>query len=212
MLAAWNRNLPPGYATSVKGTRRVTHARVLPPPSTVAYFHERVGQLVSLRILLWQLPPHRPRDIAYLRDLLALVTGTAPAHVRHAIEFRHPTWWHDDTYAQLRERDVAFVNVSHPALPGGWVTTASFHYVRFHGLDPAHKYHYRYSRRELAPWARTARSLAEADDVYVYFNNDYDANALRDAAILRELAATGTAPVRRALGRKGEEGEPARRV
>ncbi|HET6345981.1 MAG TPA: DUF72 domain-containing protein [Myxococcota bacterium] len=196
MLAAWNRNLPPGYNTSVKGTRRVTHAKVLPPLSTVAYFHERVAQLTSLRTLLWQLPPHRARDSAYLGDLLALLAEASPAHVRHAVEFRHRSWWDDNTYAQLRERGVAFVNVSHPNLPRQWVTTAPFHYVRFHGLDPEQKYRYRYNRRELAPWARRASALATTDDVYVYFNNDFDANALRDAATFRELASRGSRPVR----------------
>ena len=71
------------------------------------------------------------------------------------------------------------------------VRTADWTYVRFHGPDAvADAYHGRYGRRLLYPWARWAREiLDDGDDVFLYFNNDYDGNAVRDAETLRSLLA-----------------------
>ncbi|MHC1597905.1 MAG: DUF72 domain-containing protein, partial [Methermicoccaceae archaeon] len=56
-----------------------------------------------------------------------------------------------------------------------------FGYVRFHGLTG---YAHDYSHTELRRWAERIERIE--GDVYVYFNNDFNARAVKNA---RELAA-----------------------
>jgi uncharacterized protein YecE (DUF72 family) len=66
--------------------------------------------------------------------------------------------------------------------------TASFVYLRMHGPDPDHLYAESYSRDSLAWWADRIREWnGQGSEVYVYFNNDGDGNAVRDAESLRQL-------------------------
>jgi uncharacterized protein YecE (DUF72 family) len=67
------------------------------------------------------------------------------------------------------------------------VTTAPFTYLRMHrGQEPAGGF----TRRELRSWARQIQSLRSAGkEVYVYFNNDWEGFAVRDAMTLQEMVA-----------------------
>jgi uncharacterized protein YecE (DUF72 family) len=64
-----------------------------------------------------------------------------------------------------------------------FLLTADWTYVRFHGPDAQHrKYWGRYTGRRLRrPADRLAEWLAAGHDVYAYFNNDYEGNAVADA-------------------------------
>jgi uncharacterized protein YecE (DUF72 family) len=64
------------------------------------------------------------------------------------------------------------------------VATADFAYVRFHGS--ASLYSSSYSDEELAGWAKKLINLARnLEAVYIYFNNDAEAFAVRNAMTLR---------------------------
>jgi uncharacterized protein YecE (DUF72 family) len=68
--------------------------------------------------------------------------------------------------------------------------TASFVYVRMHGPDPDHLYAGSYSRDSLSWWADRIREWqGQGREVYVYFNNDGEGNAVRDAEALMQLLA-----------------------
>jgi uncharacterized protein YecE (DUF72 family) len=57
-----------------------------------------------------------------------------------------------------------------------------------HGPDPEHLYAGSYPPDSLAWWAERIREWnGQARDVYVYFNNDGEGNAVRDAETLRSL-------------------------
>jgi uncharacterized protein YecE (DUF72 family) len=67
-------------------------------------------------------------------------------------------------------------------------TTARFVYVRLHGPDPYHLYGGSYSDADLRWWADRIREWQGMDrDVFVYFNNDGEGNAVRNAVTLRQL-------------------------
>jgi uncharacterized protein YecE (DUF72 family) len=66
--------------------------------------------------------------------------------------------------------------------------TAKTVYLRFHGATG--KYHGSYPRARLKKWAGWIQQHASAGhDVYVYFNNDIEGHAVKDALLLRELVA-----------------------
>jgi uncharacterized protein YecE (DUF72 family) len=184
MIAAWNRQLPPNFHLCIKGSRRITHVKQLAKPELVQLFLERVGQMQHARVVLWQMPPHRTFDPGYLQDFIQLIKAHSPKNLRHAIECRDASWWTDKTYALMAAANIAFVCISHPTLPGHWVQTADFVYVRLHGLDAHYKYRYDYSRRELSVWAKHLQSPKAKHARYVFFNNDYNAYAVRNAQAL----------------------------
>jgi len=61
-------------------------------------------------------------------------------------------------------------------------------YVRLHGPDPAHLYGGSYTDQDLRWWAERIHEWDGAGhDVFAYFNNDGDGNAVCNAERLREL-------------------------
>lgn len=183
MLDAWNRRLPATFHLVVKGSRVITHLKKLDHCwEQLADFCSRVGQLSTLRVILWQLPPSLHKDVARLTRFLA----TLPEGVRHAVEFRHASWWDDEVADVLTQHRASFVAISHPALPDTIYPTTDFFYLRFHGLGQQ-LYLYDYSDQELAAWAERVRPHLSGRALYAFFNNDYHANAPRNAVTFRRL-------------------------
>jgi uncharacterized protein YecE (DUF72 family) len=66
--------------------------------------------------------------------------------------------------------------------------TAPWVYLRLHGPDRDHLYGGSYSDADLGWWADRIREWdATGHDVYAYFNNDGDGNAVRNAQTLRGM-------------------------
>jgi uncharacterized protein YecE (DUF72 family) len=124
----------------------------------------------------------------------ALVDAAAPVRYRHAFEVRHPSYFHEEFYAILRERKCGFVIADTAGkFPYAEQVTADFVYVRLHGSQEL--YASGYSDAELDAWARKIarwRDVATGGrDVYVYFDNDIEVHAPFDAARLAERVGTG---------------------
>jgi len=183
MIDAWNRRLGEDFHLVLKGARTVTHLKKLRDcREPLEMFLQRALQLQTLRAILWQLPPSLHKDTARLDEFLSGL----PQQVRHAVEFRHASWWHDEVAATLARHNAAFVAVSHPSLPDAFYPTTDFLYVRFHGLG-RQLYRYDYTREELTDWASRLAPHLPNRTLYAFFNNDYHAHAPRNAAVFREL-------------------------
>jgi len=170
----------------VKAPRGLTHARKLyRPDECMPRLGEGWHELGDKRAaLLVQLPPSQPRDDARLSYFLGLV----PDWIRLAVEFRHPSWPSEDVFAQLAAHRAAYCVMSGADLPCVLRVTTDFAYVRMHGPDHHHLYAGSYSDTDLRWWADRIREWdAVAKDVFVYFNNDGDANAVRNARMLNSL-------------------------
>jgi uncharacterized protein YecE (DUF72 family) len=185
-FAGWQRRLPDGFQLSVKAPRGLTHAKKLHAPEEwieriVAGVHE-LGD--KRGVFLVQLGPNQHRDdarLAYFLDLL-------PPWLRTAVEFRHPSWHHDQVFDLLERRQVAYCVMSGARLPCVLRATAPFVYLRMHGPDPEHLYAGSYPHDSLAWWADRIREWNDQGrEVYVYFNNDGAGHAVRDADSLRAL-------------------------
>jgi uncharacterized protein YecE (DUF72 family) len=185
-FASWRRRLPTGFQLSVKAPRGLTHAKRLYAPETWA---DRVSgcwhELGDRRgVLLVQLPPGQVRDDARLDYFL----GRLPWWMRAAVELRHPSWVDDAVFELLRRHGAAYCVMSGAGLPCVLRATAPFVYVRLHGPDPHWLYAGSYSDDDLRWWAERVREWeAMGQDVYVYFNNDGEGHAVRNALTLRHL-------------------------
>ena len=116
----------------------------------------------------------------------AVTTTERDRPVRHALEFRSPTFADEAAYELLRTHGVACV-VADTA--GRWPkvleVTSDLVYVRLHG--DRELYVSGYSPRALDEWAERCRAwVDEGLDVYVYFDNDVKGHAPHDAVALLE--------------------------
>jgi uncharacterized protein YecE (DUF72 family) len=116
----------------------------------------------------------------------ALVDAAVNVRYRHAFEVRHPSYFHDEFYALLREHRYGFVVADTAGkFPYAEEVTADFVYVRLHGSQEL--YASGYTDTELDAWARKIGTWrASGRDVYVYFDNDIKVHAPYDAMRLAE--------------------------
>jgi uncharacterized protein YecE (DUF72 family) len=186
MFQRWRDATPSPFQFAVKASRYITHVkRLRSVTAELALFMERAVQLgPKLGPVLFQLPPHQQADIPRLGDFLALLSGGQ----RWTLEFRHPSWHSREVYQLLSEHAVALCIPVGGGLRPDRVTTAPFTYVRMHrGAEPKGGF----TAEELQSWAAQIRGLSSAGkDVYVYFNNDWEGYAVRDAAALEALLGT----------------------
>jgi uncharacterized protein YecE (DUF72 family) len=185
-VAAWADQTPAGFCFSVKASRYLTHIRRLTEVEDgLEKLRGRIQPLIDagkLGPLLWQLPATFTRD----DDRLAGALAAMPGDLRHCIEFRHGSWFVPDVMAMLREHDVALVIGDHPERPfQTTVRTAGWTFIRFHYGHRGRRGNY--SGRELEDWARRIRGWSRTGDVYAYFNNDWEAFAVRNAEQLARL-------------------------
>ncbi|ORW11712.1 DUF72 domain-containing protein [Mycobacterium kyorinense] len=182
----WRRQLPNGFAMSVKAHRGLTHYRRLSSPEPWIERFERCWQTLGDRrgVLLVQLHPEQRRDDERLDSFLA----SMPAWIRVAVELRHPSWNDAGVYALLERRNAAYVVMSGAGLPCIPRATTDFVYIRMHGPDPDSMYAGSYPDDELRRWAeRIAGWDREGRDVWMYFNNDPHGHAVRNALLLKDL-------------------------
>ena len=187
-VQGWVDRTPPGFVLSVKASRYLTHVKRLSDlgPGLDRYY-ERIAPLArtpKLGPVLWQLPPTFKRNDERLSAALhALPPG------RHCFEFRHPSWFHDDVYALLREHDAALVIGDRPEVKSfqAHELTAGWTFVRFHYGSRGRRGNY--SDRELEEWAQRLEAWAAVADVWAYFNNDWEVFAIRNALWLKRRVA-----------------------
>lgn len=110
-----------------------------------------------------------------------------PADVRTVVEFRHESWWTDEVRSILEKHNAANCLADRGAKPVTemWKTT-DWTFVRFHaGLASPQPC---YRKKTLEEWVeRLQEQWTPQEDLYLFFNNDPRACALRDAIWFAEL-------------------------
>jgi uncharacterized protein YecE (DUF72 family) len=129
LLEGWNNKVQGGFTFALKAPRSITHvARLRDAADLVAHFLKVATTLGSRQgPILFQLPPFYKKDVAVLRDFLALL----PAGVKAAFEFRHPTWFDDEVTTLLGDAKAALVaGDPDEGEPLPLIATAPFGYLR----------------------------------------------------------------------------------
>ena len=181
-FATWYESSPASFTFAVKVSRFITHIkRIKATEEAVGRFITRAKILgEKLGPLLYQLPPNMHRDDERLVSFLSIL----PEKMKHVFEFRHQSWLEGKVFEILRQHNAGFCIFDMPSLSCPLVATADFAYVRFHGSTGL--YSSCYSDEELADWAKKLTDLAvNLKAVYIYFNNDAEAFAVRNAITLR---------------------------
>jgi uncharacterized protein YecE (DUF72 family) len=167
VVEGWAAQVPEPFRFAIKASQRITHFTRLKPESaeTVDYMLKTLGALGSrLGPILFQLPPNMKKDLDRLRVFLERL----PADRRYTVEFRHESWFEDDVFAALRERNVALCIIEQPDFKAPVVSTASWGYLRLHRFD--------YDEPMLTEWSKLVKSQGW-DDAYVIFKHDEGAGS-----------------------------------
>jgi uncharacterized protein YecE (DUF72 family) len=184
-VARWVEQTPAEFVFAAKASRYMTHIRrLLNLADGIGRYYEGIEPLVEsskLGPIVWQFPANFKRDDDRLGRALPLLPPG-----RHCFEFRHESWFTEAVYKQLRAHDAALVIADHPRWPfQAHELTADWTLVRLH-----HGHRGRggnYSKTELGAWARRIAEWRRRADVFVYFNNDWEGYAVRNALALRRL-------------------------
>jgi uncharacterized protein YecE (DUF72 family) len=104
-LETWRDATPDAFRFAIKAPQQITHRQRLALPSdALRFFHEVLPTLANkLGIVLYQLPPNFKQDLGRLEAFL----GALPQGARSAFEFRHPSWFADETFRLLENHGVA---------------------------------------------------------------------------------------------------------
>jgi len=183
MVKGWMAKTPEYFIFCPKMSRKITHMKRLESvEEDLSIFIGRLDLLgEKLGPILIQLPPTMKLDFDKFESFLAAL----PSNHKYAIEFRNQSWITSNTKSLMDKYKVATCLVDSPKMIIRDVITADFAYVRWHGRKSW--YRYEYSENEINEWTRILESL-DVEEVYGYWNNDYNAYAPRNClTLMRKL-------------------------
>jgi uncharacterized protein YecE (DUF72 family) len=185
-FAAWSQRVPPGFSIAVKAPRGLSHGKRLSDPDV---WLERIRTATDALgehrgPLLVQLPPDMPRDDERLDAFLRAM----PEALHPVMELRHPSWVDDAVFDILARHDATYCVMSGAGLACELRATSSLVYARLHGPDTQTLYAGSYSDADLRWWRDRIREWEQSGhDVLVYFDNDGEGHAVRNARTLRAM-------------------------
>ena len=182
----WRDQTPDGFSFAIKGHRYVTHnKKLLDAEEPVIRCRDSASPLGKrLAAVVWQLPAFLKKDIERLEKFVRVLRHWETT--RHAIEFRHKTWFDDEVADILREHGVAVCMSDAPDWPLWDAVTTDLVYIRLHGHT--RKYASSYSTPALRKWATRIQGwLKQNRAVHVYFDNDAEGAAPQNALTLLQM-------------------------
>ena len=170
------------FVYTVKVSELITHVKQFARTRELVLDFGFIADLLGPQFgcFLFQLPPSFIYTPARLRAIVSQLDPTR----RNVVEFRHPSWWNEAVYNAFRKHGIIFCSCSGPRLPDELIKTADDIYVRFHGTSKW--YRHDYTQQQLDIWARRIRESG-AKQSWIYFNNDWDGYAIKNAKELLSL-------------------------
>ena len=184
-VARWVEETPSDFVFAVKASRYLTHVKRLTDLGQgIQRYYDRLEPLArspKLGPVLWQLPANFRRD----DERLGTALGALPPG-RHCFEFRHASWFVEPVYELLRAHGTALVIGDRPEVKEFQTLelTTNWTYVRFHYGSRGRRGNY--SESELEEWARRFEDRRREIEIFAYFNNDWEAFAVRNALWLKQ--------------------------
>ncbi len=139
------------------------------------------GLQEKLGCVLFQLPSRIP----YSEDMLQRIIDVLDPSFDNVLEFRNEGWWNEKVYNQLQEHKISFCGMSHPLLPEKIVMNTDVAYYRMHGVPELYKSPY--PKAALNKIVKKVEKKGPLKKAFIYFNNDIDASAIKNAKEMIEL-------------------------
>jgi len=179
-LLDWAAKVPPEFRFALKASQRITHHARLKDAGDLVGYLVQTSLVLERRLgpTLFQLPPNLKKDVDRLAGFLAAL----PKRFRATIEFRHPSWFDDQTFGLLRDHQVALCISDQDELETPLVDTATWGYSRLHRIG--------YHAGQLEDWAAKLRAMPW-EEAFVFFKHDHapDSGPPVAEALQRRLSA-----------------------
>lgn len=162
-IERWKSDTPDAFRFSLKAPQRVTHfAKLRDCRAVMRSFSTAVkGLAEKLGPVLFQLPPTFKADPLVLRVFLR----SLPKKMRAAFEFRHESWFTDEVFDILSERNAALCIAESEDFKTPTRVTADFGYLRLRRED--------YKPSGIKAWAKFVSGQSKAwSDAFVYFKHE----------------------------------------
>jgi len=177
-IQGWWNATPERFKFSLKAPQKVTHfAKLRNCGDTLRYFYQIISDLeAKLGVVLFQLPPAFKKDAPLLAEFLE----DFPPGMRAAFEFRHASWFDDEIFALLKNKNIALCIAESADLSTPVVATADYGYLRLRRED--------YTDGDMARWAETIKANEKVwPDVFVYLKHEESGMGPKLAGQLMEL-------------------------
>jgi uncharacterized protein YecE (DUF72 family) len=177
LLEGWAAQVPESFQFVIKATQRITHIKRLKECGEELSFLFRVTATLAGRLgpILFQLPPNFRKDVPRLQSFF----DAMPERRRVAVEFRHASWFDDETFQTLRNHGAALCVADtgeEPIVP--LVATTDWGYLRLRRED--------FGDQDLREWARKIRDQPWSD-AFVFMKHEEEGRGPKLAARLIEI-------------------------
>jgi uncharacterized protein YecE (DUF72 family) len=185
-LRALHDKSPAKFVFTIKAPRLITHyKRFNECKRLLADFYNAIEKGIGNKLgcVLFQMPP----SFHFEEQRLQIIIDSLYPGYLNVVEFRHKSWWKEDVYNALGDKRICFCSMSHPTLPHEVIANTSFVYYRFHGS--VRLYRSLYKTNSLRRIADEISALKKVKKAFLYFNNDVNAAATRNAKQIRNIAS-----------------------
>jgi len=176
MVTQWRNNTPDGFLFSPKLPKKITHDNKLKnSESTLVYFYSVLSKLKDkLGPIAIQLPPSikLSRHEATMKEFISQLSP----EFKHAIEFRHKSWFTAEVYSLLKKNNIAMVWSLNQYVETPPEVTADFVYLRMVGDRELTQFTGIQKDRsaDMKRWATAVKgSAGKFESGYVFFNNHF---------------------------------------
>ncbi|MDA4128407.1 MAG: DUF72 domain-containing protein [Thaumarchaeota archaeon] len=176
MIEQWKRNTPDGFLFAPKLPKKITHDNKLENfEGTLAYFYGIVNKLGDkLGPIVAQLPPSI--KVEKHEKLMKEFVSALDPKFKHAIEFRHKSWFNPATYKLLEKNNVAMAWSLNQYLETPPEVTAPFAYLRLVGDRDITEFTgiQKDKSEDMKRWAERMEMKSDSFDTgFVFFNNHF---------------------------------------
>jgi len=178
----WYKRTPRGFIWSVKANKFITHTKRLKDVKEALnrFYNAISGLKEKCGPILFQLPPSLVFEKELLKDFCSMLDFS----YRYTLEVRNSSWINDEVFEILKEHNIAFcISDTAGRFPYHEEITADFIYIRLHGSKIL--YASEYTEEEINLWAQ--KIIDWGKDVYVYFDNDFNGYAVKNAKMLKKV-------------------------
>ncbi|MBA3662316.1 MAG: DUF72 domain-containing protein [Gammaproteobacteria bacterium] len=164
------------FCYTIKVSELITHLKRFKSTKRMITDFNYIGDLLGdyMGCFLYQLPP----SYQYTKTRLNNIIAQLEPGRRNVVEFRHKSWWNKTVYNAFKKNNIIFCSVSSPNMPDELIQTTDEVYIRFHGTSKL--YLHDYTKEEMNNWVERIK-IAAPKRVWAYFNNDREANAIKNA-------------------------------
>jgi uncharacterized protein YecE (DUF72 family) len=185
-IDGWLAQTGPDFRFSFKAPQRITHIKRLKECSdALSVFYSALLPVIRagrMGVVLFQLPPNLQADNTRLATFLQEAAPEGTATLRVAFEFRHASWFTDETFDLLRQHQAALCVAESDELQTPDVVTAPFCCYRLRKSE--------YGAADLQQIEAQLTARAAQGDVFAYIKHeDSPKGALQAAVLLAALRA-----------------------